>query len=39
MHRENVGRLVGTCKAQQLSVDEEEEEEEEEEARSLDLRV
>jgi hypothetical protein len=38
MHRENVGRLVGTCKAQQLSVDEDEQEEEEE-ARSWDLRV
>lgn len=33
-----MGRLVGTCKAQQLSVDEDEQEEEEE-ARSWDLRV
>lgn len=31
-----MGRLVGTCKAQQLSVNEDDEEEEE--ARSLDLR-
>lgn len=30
-----MGRLVGTCKDQQLSVDEDEEEE----ARGLDLRV
>lgn len=34
-----MGRLVGTCKDQQLSVDEDEGEDEEEEARGLDLRV